>query len=237
MSVNVCDIFFPKLYSKQHEGPGRSLAINTMTTMVNANPPSPLPYNEVLGSDSSDDEPFIKWTARPNEPLVPVRKTVKPVDSPVKRERSATALAEPEPAYKAAREREDPINKMYDRVTAPNSPGNKASVATPPSSPGTANDDDVPMDPRPVAKQAKFTPEKASFTITSASPVTSPSRASTTRCRIPVPTTRSRMRTLKRQDTRHRRCKLLHCGVLRRLCMQQQCFQIERIKVMHMLVG
>ena len=186
------------------------LELQTRPTMstTDAKPPSlrsplPLPCKDVLGSDSSDDEPFIKWTARPNEPLVPVRKTVKPVDSPVKRERSATALAEPEPAYKAAREREDPINKMYDRVTAPNSPGNKASVATPPSSPGTANDDDVPKDPRLVAKLAKFAPEKASFTITSASPVTSPSRASTTRSRIPVPTTRSRMRTLKG----HGQCK------------------------------
>ena len=214
--------------------------------MVNANPPSPLPYNDVLGPDtpnnSSDDEP-----------LVPVREKVKPVKrersatatvepdtkkaTHVKRERSASAPAEPEPAYKAAREREDPINKMYDQVTAPNSSGNEASAAPPPSSPGIADDDDVPKDPRLVAKQAKFTPEKANFTITSASPVTSPSRASTTRSRIPVPTTRSRMRTLKRQDTRHRRCKFSHTRVLRRLCMQQPCFQIERIKVMHMWVG
>ena len=56
-----------------------------MTTMVNANPPSPLPYNDVLGPDtpnnSSDDEP-----------LVPVREKVKPV----KRERSATATVEPD---------------------------------------------------------------------------------------------------------------------------------------------
>ena len=124
-------------------GLGGSLAINTMTTMVNANPPSPLPYNDVLGPDtpnnSSDDEP-----------LVPVREKVKPVKRErsatatvepdtkkamhVKRERSASAPAEPEPAYKAAREREDLINKMYDQVTAPNSSGNEASLAPPPNS-------------------------------------------------------------------------------------------------------
>ena len=228
--------------TSERRGLGKSLAINTMTTNAMSEPTPLLSYNDVLGPDTP-------YNSSDDEPLVPVREKVKPVKRErsatatvepdtkkamhVKRERSASAPAEPEPAYKAAREREDPINKMYDRVTAPNSPGNKASVATPPSSPGTANDDDVPRDPRLVAKQAKFTPEKASFTITSASPVTSPSRASTTRCRIPVPTTRSRMRTLKRQDTRHRRCKLLHCGSLRRLCMQQPCFQIERIRVMH----
>ena len=229
--------------------------------------PTPLlPSSDVLGPDtpyhSSDDEPLVPV----REKVKPVKRersatatvepdtkkathgkrersataTVKPDTKKamhVKRERSATALAEPEPAYKAAREREDPINKMYDQVTAPNSSGNEASAAPPPSSPGIADDDDVPKDPRLVAKQAKFTPEKASFTITSASPVTSPSRASTTRSRIPVPTTRSRMRTLKRQDTRHRRCKFSHTRVLRRLCMQQPCFQIERIKVMHMWVG
>ena len=202
-----------------------------MATEVLPNAPPRLEHNDVLGLDSSDDEPLVPVhkKAKPVKRERSAAATVKPDTKKamhVKRERSATALAEPEPAYKAAREREDPINKMYDRVTAPNSPGNKASVATPPSSPGTANDDDVPRDPR-------LTPEKASFTITSASPVTSPSRASTTRSRIPVPTTRSRMRTLKRQDTRHRRCKFSHTRVLRRLCMQQPCFQIERIRVMH----
>ena len=197
-----------------------------MATEVLPNAPPRLEHDDVLGPDSSDDEP-----------LVPVHKKAKPV----KRERSATATVKPdtkkamhvkrERSASAPAEPEPPTIVINDDVPK------EASLAPPPSSPGTANDDDVPKDPRLVAKQAKFTPEKASFTITSASPVTSPSRASTTRSRIPVPTTRSRMRTLKRQDTRHRRCKLLHCGVLRRLCMQQQCFQIERIKVMHMLVG
>ena len=183
-----------------------------MSTVVMSEPAPPLPCNDVLGPDSSDDEPLVPVGLAGRKKVKSVKRersataTVEPDTKKamhVKRERSATALAEPEPAYKAAREREDPINKMYDQVTAPNSSGNEASAAPPPSSPGIADDDDVPKDPRLVAKQAKFTPEKASFTITSASPVTSPSRASTTRSRIPVPTTRSRMRTLKA----HGQCK------------------------------
>ena len=142
-----------------------------MSTVVMSEPAPPLPCNDVLGPDSSDDEP-----------LVPVHKKDKPVKRErsatatvepdtkkamhVKRERSASAPAEPEPALKPDRERVYLIDKLYDQVTAPNSPGNKASVATPYSSPGTANDDHVPKDPRLVAKQAKFTPEKANFTIT-----------------------------------------------------------------------
>lgn len=175
-------LFFHTLWKG---GLGKSLTISTMATEVLPNAPPRLEHNDVLGPDSSDDEP-----------LVPVRKKAKPVKRErsatatvepdtkkamhVKRERSATALAEPEPAYKAACEREDPINKMYDRVTAPTSPDNKASVATPFSSPSIAIDvpkednlapppgppDGMPKDPRLVAKQAKFTPEKANFTIT-----------------------------------------------------------------------
>ena len=211
-----------------------------MATEVLPNAPPRLEHNDVLGLDSSDDEPLVPVhkkakLAKPVKRERSAAATVKPDTKKamhVKRERSASAPAEPEPALKAARERVDLIDKLYDQVTAPNSSGNEASLAPPPNSPGIANDD-VPKDPRLVAKQAKFTPEKANFTITSASPVTSPSRASTTRSRIPVPTTMSRMRTLKRQDTRHRRCKFSHTRVLRRLCMQQPCFQIERIRVMH----
>ena len=52
----------------------------------------------------------------------------------VKRERSASAPAEPEPALKPARERVHLIDKLYDQVTAPNSSGNEASLAPPPNS-------------------------------------------------------------------------------------------------------
>ena len=114
--------------------------------MVMSDPPPPLPYNDVLGPDSSDDEPLVAPGGLAG------RKKVKPVKRErsasasaepepgtkkamhVKRERSASAPAEPEPAYKAAREREDLINKMYDQVTAPNSSGNEASLAPPPNS-------------------------------------------------------------------------------------------------------
>ena len=52
-----------------------------MSTVVMSEPAPPLPCNDVLGPDSSDDEP-----------LVPVHKK----DKPVKRERSATATVEPD---------------------------------------------------------------------------------------------------------------------------------------------
>ena len=52
-----------------------------MATEVLPNAPPRLEHNDVLGPDSSDDEP-----------LVPVREKVKPV----KRERSATATVEPD---------------------------------------------------------------------------------------------------------------------------------------------
>ena len=52
-----------------------------MATEVLPNAPPRLEHNDVLGPDSSDDEP-----------LVPVRKKAKPV----KRERSATATVEPD---------------------------------------------------------------------------------------------------------------------------------------------
>ena len=62
---------------------GRSLTISTMATEVLPNTPPHLEHNDVLGLDSSDDEP-----------LVPVHKKAK-LAKPVKRERSAAATVEP----------------------------------------------------------------------------------------------------------------------------------------------
>ena len=114
-----------------------------MATEVLPTAPPRLEHDDVLGPDSSDDEP-----------LVPVRKKAKPV----KRERSATATVEPdtkkamhvkrERSASAPAELEPPTIVINDDVPK------EASLAPPPNSPGTA-----------VAKQAKFTPEKANFTI------------------------------------------------------------------------
>ena len=116
-----------------------------MATEVLPNALPRLEHDDVLGPDSSDDEP-----------LVPVRKKAKPV----KRERSATATVEPDTkkAMHVKRERS---------ASAPAEP-EPGSLAPPPNSPGIAND--VPKDPRLidacVAEQTKFTPEKPNFTIT-----------------------------------------------------------------------
>ena len=60
--------------------------------MEMSDPAPPLPYNDVLGPDSSDDEPLVAPGGLAG------RKKVKPV----KRERSASASAEHEPGTKKA---------------------------------------------------------------------------------------------------------------------------------------
>jgi hypothetical protein len=127
-----------------------------MTTKAMSEPTPLLPSSDVLGPDtpyhSSDDEP-----------LVPVREKVKPV----KRERSATATVEPDTkkAMHVKRERKtsaepEPGTKKAMHVERERS----ASALAEPETPTV--DNDTLKDPRLVAKQAKFTLEKANLTIT-----------------------------------------------------------------------